>query len=61
MKTAKKIVAAVDLLCPYCGEDIPAPDGSLFWTVEELELCDSKEHLTCNGCDRAVKFPRVGR
>lgn len=57
MKTAKKVIAAVDLLCPECGETIPAPGGSLFWTVDELPVTGSV--IACPSCGRNCRAPKV--
>ena len=29
-------VRAVEFSCPVCGEAVPSPTGSLFWTYSEL-------------------------
>ena len=34
-RRAKVIPCAVEVSCPDCGEVIPSPSGSLFWTVSD--------------------------
>lgn len=46
---------SVQVDCPHCGESIPAPCGSIFWTVGELERAISAEpDRTCDGCDAPI-------
>lgn len=44
--------ASLQIDCPRCGESLPAPCGSVFWTLDELTtaLKDQPER-TCDGCD----------
>lgn len=43
---------SVQIDCPRCGESLPAPCGSVFWTVDELAkaIADQPDR-TCDGCD----------
>ena len=46
------IAAAVNVLCPHCGEDVPSPDGgSLMWTLEEDRAGFNGARRQCNGCE----------
>lgn len=36
MKEAKFTVVSMEFECPYCGCDIPSPDGRLYWTACEI-------------------------
>lgn len=58
--TANFEVTAVELLCRYCQAPIPAPNGSLFWTVVELQvrLEAGKKTVICFECEREVLIPR---
>lgn len=43
--------------CPDCGESLPSPNDSLFWTVDELSLAIEREpHRTCGACDLAFEL-----
>jgi primosomal protein N' len=54
VKTARKTVVAVELNCPYCGETIAAPGGSLYWEVNEFNV-----PLICFWCKKESKFPKI--
>jgi hypothetical protein len=45
---------SVQVDCPHCGETLPAPDDSLFWTIPELagRIADRPE-CTCDSCDES--------
>ena len=47
-RRAQLTAVAVEVTCPACGEDQPAPKGSLYWTQEDLA---GAETLTCCSCD----------
>ena len=55
--TAKKTIYAVELDCPHCGETLAAPSGSLFWTVEEIQLAGGSG--ACESCTKPFRFPKV--
>lgn len=42
----------VSVDCPGCGESLPDPSGSLFWTPQEIEkaIAESPDR-TCDSCD----------
>lgn len=42
-------ITAVEITCSKCRETIPAANGSLFWTYEELV-----ESVMCKSCNRTV-------
>ena len=50
-------VAAVDLGCPFCHESIPAPHGSLFWTIDEMNVTLAAGVVECE-CGKILKVPR---
>lgn len=67
--TAKKRAVAYELTCANCGDTLPAPNGSLFWTLEEMDNVqklsvddrfDSKWYQ-CQGCDNRVRVPKLRR
>lgn len=52
IKSALFTATSVEVDCPSCGESLPAPCGSLFWTVDELSSAiDSAPLRTCNSCE----------
>lgn len=56
MKTAKKVVAAWNLVCPECDEPIDNPvDGSHLWDVG----WGSAGTVKCLSCGATVKVPRL--
>ena len=43
---------SVSVDCPHCGESLPAPCGSLFWTLAELaKAISERPDRVCDGCD----------
>ena len=62
MRTAIATAAAVEIICPHppCGETIEAPNGSLFWTVEELRWAEpiTRESVRCCRCGRRWAIPK---
>lgn len=53
-KRATFTVQTVELVCPYCGFDIPEPQtDSLFWTMEDL---DRHMNLTAQLRDEPPSF-----
>jgi hypothetical protein len=56
MKKAKLIPFAIDVVCPYCGEEAENENegGSLMWTVDELE---PGEVFGCNNCGELYQIP----
>ena len=56
MKTAKKDVVSVEIICPYCGEAQHDPSGgSLFWEVIQVH---SGEIRKCWDCGKQFKLPK---
>ena len=55
MKTAKAAAQAIILDCPKCGETIPSPSGSLFWSVDEYAMVTV---IRCE-CGEASKMPKA--
>lgn len=51
-------VFAVDIECPKCEETIPHPNGSLYWSVDELP--ESPAEVKCPLCERVlnIKIPK---
>jgi hypothetical protein len=49
---AKVTVKAIEIRCPLCEETICAPNGSLFWTTEELV-----EKVCCHNCVKPFLVP----
>ena len=47
------VCKSVELACPHCDGDVPAPDGSLYWTVEELRAVEG-EKRSCPACDEPI-------
>lgn len=42
----------VSVDCPACGEGLPDPSGSLFWTPQELaEVIAEQPNRTCDSCE----------
>lgn len=56
-KTARKTVTSIELTCPTCEETIPAPGGSLFWTVAECGP-QNADKCYCRHCNQLLKFPK---
>lgn len=55
MKTAKAIVAEVELLCPFCSENLTHPDtGSMLFSIQDY----LPESVKCPSCDKQVLLPR---
>jgi hypothetical protein len=48
---------AIELTCPNCGLDIPAPCGSLYWTVEELGDAFGRSHKCSCGEESLLILP----
>ena len=57
LRTARKIVLAVELLCPFCEGTIPDPGGRLAWDVKEFGL--NGKHCECPECKKKLNFPSV--
>lgn len=55
IQTAKATSETFTITCPHCGQVIPAPNGSLFWTLAELQ-CTFKLRR-CSGCDSSFFLP----
>lgn len=46
------VVAAVEVLCPHCGENVPSPDGGSFmWTLDADRAGFDGKRRTCDSCD----------
>ena len=44
--------AAVEVVCPFCGENVPSPDGgSYMWTLSEDRAAFDGKRRTCDSCD----------
>ena len=52
--TAQLYAETVQVLCPFCAEPQPAPDGSLVWTSSDFET----KHGTfnCVSCERKISI-----
>lgn len=49
------VATAVEVACPHCGGEVPAPNGSLFWTTDELRAaCDENTARDCPECDEPI-------
>ena len=53
-RRATIIAEAVAVACPHCGEYQPAPGGSEFVTIEELERMTGRRH--CVSCDKPMQI-----
>lgn len=43
---------SISVDCPSCGESLPDPSGSLFWTPQELsQAIADQPNRTCDSCD----------
>jgi DNA-directed RNA polymerase subunit RPC12/RpoP len=60
MPKAKLYPVCFEVECPHrkCHETVPAPNGSEFWTREELELKEGQE-IMCPNCGTYFVAPRV--
>jgi len=45
-----------EIECPGCEETIPHPNGSLFWTAEEISLIKIR---ICDACNLEFRLPEV--
>ncbi len=50
LKRAAIYAETVCVLCPNCSEPAYAPNGSEYWTIQELVATGCREHV-CNSCD----------
>lgn len=51
--SASYTALSVSVDCPDCGESLPSPGESLFWTLDELSLAIEREpHRVCGACDQ---------
>lgn len=56
MKRRAKIhVYAVEILCPQCDQCVPAPNGSEFWSVDEVDLLPTPQ-VVCPVCETALRL-----
>lgn len=55
IRKAKHTVVSVELSCPYCDETITAPNGSLYWTVLEIDQrAKNGNGVNCPECGKLV-------
>jgi len=60
VRNARLLAEAVEILCPYCGGTFPYTDGSMFWTVVELQLHQGiKKCVECDEEFRVAVFDKV--
>ena len=56
MKTARSNPASVWVNCPYCGEGLPHPSGSLLWPTNET-YPPYAPVVTCFYCQKTSQLP----
>lgn len=61
MRTKRAVIYAetVVVLCPHCSEPAYAPNGSEYWTIQELVGTGCREHI-CNACEEKYSAALFG-
>ena len=53
LSSASYTALTISVDCPACGESLPDPSGSLFWTPSELaKAINDAPNITCDSCDK---------
>lgn len=48
---------ACELTCPRCTQTVPSPNGSLFWTRDEVPA----HAVICGNCGVVLTLPKVAK
>lgn len=57
VRSALYSAMSVSVDCPHCGESLPAPCGSLFWTITELaKAINSQPDRVCDSCEEPFRL-----
>lgn len=52
LPSASFTALTISVDCPACGESLPDPSGSLFWTPQELaRVIAEQPNRTCDSCE----------
>ena len=59
--TAHVQVEAVSITCPRCEWELPAKNGSLMFTMQELDTEETEATLECPECSTQLRLPATAR